>query len=918
MPGTAIAPPPTRYEVQRKLSLRSAASDIPANSLPTQQHSIFTQQQANPISSLPLPSAPFAAPPPGSPSIIGTDPFTMSATAGTTVAGMSDEDLADLADIGEEEEEFSDGEMMAGGDEVEFSDDERNQTYAQAPVTQPSSGGQYHQALPPSAQAVTSQQHDAPHVDAELKRRMEGERLIKSGYLLKKGERRKTWKKRWFVLRTEKLAYYKDQKEYILCRILNLRDIHSVLAVQLKKNQHHTIGIVTPQRTYYVRASSGAEMEGWIRALNESRRALAESDELVEREGERKRAKSAADVLNSQPAQQFITPLPIPESMSKDSNNYQQSRQATISESMSGLSLSTSPRSAAPIGIPTGQVPTTGHLFPSYTSSSTIFSQSPLDASSVNDMRKFSVGSLTGGAGSEASQQGVPVPHRTSVPLGDGVKMQPSNGSLSSSRIAPIHLGAATSSGTGLSTSFQPGNGFEEYGMVPVVTSTSLGVASGAALGGGIVTSSDSEEDTYPSASAAQFARSIDFDTHSAQQTQSQQYISPATLSATSPPTILSSTGTVHAMSLAASPSMYTPPSMPNLPVQTDPHKVILSGYLMKLGNKRKTWRKRWFVLTSGELVYTKSHMDSKVHRSIPLNCMLDALAFDALPAPDSADDSSSDDGNADSFASPTNHGTRSTPKGRANSASSRSHRRFTAPHHTSGTNTLGLRSPQQEQHTFQVITPKRTFKLCAPTEEEEIKWLAALRALISRERGAMSPGTSTGPSGTAGSSSHSNMAPYTQASRQPLSPPAVGITRPSPQSISIDIPPVISGATSAASSMTAKPHNQDMVSPTSPSSQRAGFIGMPLRTPVSAPVPINHSSYFPPHTQETDAQQQTSSSVATTGKPNAPDLPPLVTHQSHRNRSATQTAKAAVAEVVRRFHTESSQAHSHNQQAQT
>jgi hypothetical protein len=41
-----------------------------------------------------------------------------------------------------------------------------------------------------------------------------------------------------------------------------------------------------------------------------------------------------------------------------------------------------------------------------------------------------------------------------------------------------------------------------------------------------------------------------------------------------------------------------------------DPNKVIMSGYLMKMG-KRKHWRKRWFVLTSGSLVYTSSHMVS-------------------------------------------------------------------------------------------------------------------------------------------------------------------------------------------------------------------------------------------------------------------------------------------------------------------
>lgn len=51
----------------------------------------------------------------------------------------------------------------------------------------------------------------------------------------------------------------------------------------------------------------------------------------------------------------------------------------------------------------------------------------------------------------------------------------------------------------------------------------------------------------------------------------------------------------------------------------SDPNKVILSGYLMKQG-KRRNWRNRWFVLTSSQLVYSRSHMVRSLF-SIQLVC---------------------------------------------------------------------------------------------------------------------------------------------------------------------------------------------------------------------------------------------------------------------------------------------------------
>jgi hypothetical protein len=45
---------------------------------------------------------------------------------------------------------------------------------------------------------------------------VETERPIFSSYLKKKGEHRRNWKKRWFVLRATKISYYQDAKVFHL------------------------------------------------------------------------------------------------------------------------------------------------------------------------------------------------------------------------------------------------------------------------------------------------------------------------------------------------------------------------------------------------------------------------------------------------------------------------------------------------------------------------------------------------------------------------------------------------------------------------------------------------------------------------------------------------------------------------------
>ena len=113
---------------------------------------------------------------------------------------------------------------------------------------------------------------------------------------------------------------------------------------------------------------------------------------------------------------------------------------------------------------------------------------------------------------------------------------------------------------------------------------------------------------------------------------------------------------------------------------------------------------------------------DTKPHREIPLSQVLDALEFEipqhqhrhpgALASPPVA-------------VAPHSHGS------------------------TSAAPDSGRDGDAHGQHTFKIITTKRTLLLCAPGEEEEIRWLSAVRALIARRSGAgPHPNAGTAPPG--------------------------------------------------------------------------------------------------------------------------------------------------------------------------
>ncbi|KAI8090497.1 hypothetical protein BDF21DRAFT_357069 [Thamnidium elegans] len=108
-------------------------------------------------------------------------------------------------------------------------------------------------------------------MSAEALELLKTEKVLKAGYLLKKGEKRRTWKKRWFVLRTTKLAMYKDKKEYKLLRIIDLHEIHKVVQMRTKHKYKYVFAFVTAKRMYYVQANDQEDMDDWFRLINQAK-----------------------------------------------------------------------------------------------------------------------------------------------------------------------------------------------------------------------------------------------------------------------------------------------------------------------------------------------------------------------------------------------------------------------------------------------------------------------------------------------------------------------------------------------------------------------------------------------------------------------------------------------------------------------
>ncbi|XP_041368007.1 pleckstrin homology domain-containing family A member 1-like [Gigantopelta aegis] len=100
--------------------------------------------------------------------------------------------------------------------------------------------------------------------------------VVKSGYGVKQGALRKSWKRRFFVLQENQFSYYKSENDQHPIRSIPTSDIlEANISTSGHPNRENLFEFVTTKRTFYIQCDSPEEMHSWIgqiRALISSRK----------------------------------------------------------------------------------------------------------------------------------------------------------------------------------------------------------------------------------------------------------------------------------------------------------------------------------------------------------------------------------------------------------------------------------------------------------------------------------------------------------------------------------------------------------------------------------------------------------------------------------------------------------------------
>ncbi|KAF9564860.1 hypothetical protein EC968_004389 [Mortierella alpina] len=460
----------------------------------------------------------------------------------------------------------------------------------------------------------TNDEADDPYYDSDAenpsewasvsKGTLQDGQTIKAGYLMKKGERLKIWKKKWFVLRTSKLAYYKDNKEYELLRMIDIRDVHRAAEVPVK-HKSGVFVILTPRRTFTLQANDVSEMRDWVHAINQAKvhfEFTASSSDLDSSAG------STVQLGIPQQNQQE-------QEQPQLSNDERATRQSMFGVLMPKRQLHTTLSLADPDLLGKGRQvrDEDGHAL------------SPLQASATNTSTgswppaPLTLDWLSSQPGSSRRAAGLSL-------ITTGAQAMRIS-SPSSPRMEQVHAGDGLVVGSFSSGQSYVGN------TVPNTTTSMPGTPSS------------------PGAFGAEFfSAATDHNLSSGEEDIGDD------------PSVLEAGRLATEMNAPAS-GIVTSEQLES--------KVVRQGYLLKFGNKYKTWRKKWFVLRGDKLTYYKNTKEYQPHGIIPLSIVIDCLQTDPVS--------------------------------------------------------------KSKQYCLRIVTAKRSFVCCAPDEDTLLQWLDVLHVECDR-----------------------------------------------------------------------------------------------------------------------------------------------------------------------------------------
>lgn len=90
----------------------------------------------------------------------------------------------------------------------------------------------------------------------------------KEGFITKQGGNFKSWKRRWLVLKGDKLYYFKTKKDGNVTGVIDItRD--SFVRPERKKESKFTFAVGTSRRVFFMYTDNQEEMDGWINKLQQ-------------------------------------------------------------------------------------------------------------------------------------------------------------------------------------------------------------------------------------------------------------------------------------------------------------------------------------------------------------------------------------------------------------------------------------------------------------------------------------------------------------------------------------------------------------------------------------------------------------------------------------------------------------------------